>query len=144
MPLLVVITVYVVSIPSAGSVVPEEYDADTLSKIRGCINNVLVSKYDHLNELCDTSLKMLADKLYASGLISQPALNPSSIDKIIREFKSALPFKETLRDIEEHCNKFLKAFTDIGGSYAAAAVVLAREFKQRCKSEVDVELHITC
>ena len=143
MLIIVIVTIYVgSSIASAGAVVSK--DDDTVSKIRGCINDVLVSMHDDLNQLPRVSLKMLADKLYASQLIGEPALNPCSIDVIIEEFKSILRFSKTLGVIEDRCKEFLKAFTDVGGGYATAAVAIKREFTQKCKSEVGVELHLTC
>ena len=143
MLLIVVVTIYVGSgIASAGAVVSK--DDDNVSKIKCCIDDVLVSKHDDLNKLPRVSLKMVADKLFASQLIGEPALNPCSIDVIIEEFKLILRFSNTLEDIEDRCKEFLKAFMDVRGSYAFAAGAIKREITQKCQSEVGVELHLTC
>ena len=142
MPLLVVITVYVGSIPSAGSVDLIGSGADTVSKIIDCINCVLISKYDSLKQLPQVSLKALADKLYTCRLIGPSLLNSASIDMIIDEFKITFSFLKSVNDIKEHCKQFLKALNEVGGASAKAADALKEGFMQRCRDEVGIELEI--
>lgn len=92
------------------------------------IDRVLVLHYANLTGLPASSHSALGDKLYTSGQISIGLKSKPTIEEIIGEFKASLAFLKEVTQIEDHCMKFLEAFTAVGGSYGTAAIALYEEW----------------
>ena len=113
-----------------------------VKKLKQVINKVLVSYHADLAALPKTSLSSLANQLYASGLINTEAKDTPSVDGFISEFKASLNFLRKVSQVQDHCKKFLKAFTAVGGAFAAAAVSLRREWKEAVNKELQFNIDI--
>jgi hypothetical protein len=110
------------------SIPSEDCDNNAAETQKG-IKRVLQNNHAKLNKLPKTSLKSLAAHLYTNGVINEEMKANPSMDEIIDEFESGLEFKKRKQDMEDHCAKFFKAFTDTGGSYAIAAEEMEKEIK---------------
>ena len=101
------------------------------------IKDVLISKNSLLNDLSKEALPALASQLYAVGLITKAVKDKPSIDKFIDEFNAITACQEDLPEIQDHCQKFLNSFIEVGGSYTAAARVVHKHWVEKS----DTALH---
>ena len=47
--------------------------------------------------------------------------------------------KRTQKDLEEHCNKFIKALTNVGGPVKAAALMIQQEWIDIVNRELGID-----
>ena len=92
------------------------------------INDVLVSHHAPLTSLPKKALPDLANQLYTVRLIGNALNEAPSMEECIAEFKASLSFQRKLPQIQEHCQKFLKSFIAVRGSYAYAAIALHEDW----------------
>lgn len=95
-----------------------------INKLKRVIKEVLKSNYANLQQLPQTAVPSLASHLYTNGCISSTVRDKPSIHAFIEEFESTLSFLKEESKIKDHCEKFLKAFRDVGGTCAKAAEVM--------------------
>ena len=113
-----------------------------VKKVKKVINDVLVSHYDDLTSLPKEAISILANKLYAVELINEAIKDDPSVDKCIGEFRSSLKFIRHLSQIEEHCQKLLKSFIAVRGSYVYAAIALKEDWVGALKTKLGFDLKI--
>ena len=106
------------------------------------INDVFVSHYDDLTSLPKEALPDLANKLFALRLINNAVRTNPSIEKFIDEFKAGLVFLYEMADIQEHCQKFLKSFVAVSGSFAGAAKFLHKKWIEALRTELGFDFKI--
>ena len=108
------------------------------------INDVLVSHHAALNSLPKKSLSGLVNQLYTAKLISNEVREALSMDECLNEFKASLTFLFEMADIQELCQKFLKSFVAISGSFAGAAKFLRKKWIEALRTELgfDFKIHI--
>ena len=109
-----------------------------LDRVKRIVENVLVSHYDGLTSLTNVSIPALANKLYAADLISNGVRDSHSMEEIISEFKSGLECQGTVPQIQEHCQKFLKSFIAVRGSYATRARALHKAWIEAVRTELNL------
>ena len=92
------------------------------------IEDVLVTLNAALTSLPKKALPDLANQLYAVRLINNAVKESPSMEEYIDEFKAGLIFLFEMADIQERCQKFLKSFVAVSGSFADAAKFLRRKW----------------
>ena len=117
---------------------PTTIDVDKVKKV---INDVLITHDAKLTSLKE-SLPDLARQLYSAHLITEEIRENPSMDKFISEFKAGLEFVSDVREIQEHCQMFLKSFIAVRGSYDKAAKYLRKKWIEAIKSEVGIDCNI--
>ncbi|XP_019861897.1 PREDICTED: uncharacterized protein LOC109590416 [Amphimedon queenslandica] len=131
----------VIASSTGGASAPITVDVKKVKKI---INDAIVSHYDDLTSLPKDSVSDLANKLYAVRLISEKVRDTCSMEGFITEFKASLSFKRKLRQVQEHCQKFLDAFIDVRGSCADAAIALGEDWIEAIRNELGFDFNINC
>ena len=111
-------------------------------KLRRVIRNVLVQHHASLDESSRDSLQLLANEMYAAGLISSTVRQSPSFDNIIAEYKATLSAMSSLSEIVHYCVKFLSILTKIGGSCAMASQAIREFWIRDCKAKCGVELQL--
>ena len=106
------------------------------------INDVLVDQYDDLTSLPKEALPDLANKLFTLRLINDVIRANPSIEKFIDEFKAGLNFLIEMADIQKHCQKFLKSFVAVSGSFAGAAKFLRQKWIEALRTELGFDFKI--
>ena len=114
----------------------------TVDKVKKVIKDVLISKNSLLNNLSKEALPDLASQLYTVGLITKAVKDNPLIDKFIDEFNAIIACQEELPEIQEHCQKFLNSFSEVGGSYAAAARVVHKHWVEKSDTALYWNWHI--
>ena len=106
------------------------------------IEDVLVSLYDVLTFLPKKALPDLADQLYVVRLINNAVRESPLMEEFIDEFKAGLTFLFEMADIQEHCQKFLKSFVAVRGSFAGAAKFLRKKWIEALRTELGFDFKI--
>ena len=75
--------------------------------------------------------------MYAAKLINKEVQRSPSFDGIIREFTAGMGFMTMRSELEDHCIKFLRVFTEVGGSFVIAAKALLKDW-----TEAGLELNV--
>ena len=106
------------------------------------INDVLVSHYADLSSLPMEAVPDLANRLFTLRLINNAVRGNPSIEKFINEFKSILNFQRKLPQVQEHCQKFLRSFIAVSGSFAYAAIALQQDWIEAIRNELGFDFNI--
>ena len=113
-----------------------------VNKVKKVINDVLVKQYAALTSLPKEALSELASQLYTVGLINNIVRDHPTVESFIDEFKAGLTFLFEMADIQEHCQKFLKSFVAVSGSFAGAAKFLHQKWIEALRTEPGFEFNI--
>ena len=70
----------------------------------------------------------IANQLLEVGIIAGEVKKSATYDSMIGSFQSGMSFKGTQSDLEDHCMKFLKALSNVGGPVADAAVFIQEKW----------------
>ena len=92
------------------------------------LKEVLTKHQVDLTEAFQYSCLAIANQLLEVGIITREVQESPTYNTMIGSFRSGMSFKRTLSDIEEHCVKFLKALSNVGGPVADAAVMIQEEW----------------
>ena len=84
----------------------------------------------------------MSNELYAAGIITRDVQRSPSYNTIIGQFEVGMKFKHTQKDLEEHCNKFITALTNVGGPMKDAALMIQQEWIDVVKTELGIELDL--
>ena len=106
------------------------------------IEDVLVTLNAALTSLPKKALPDLANQLYAVRLINNAVKESPSMEEYIDEFKAGLTFLYEMADIQEHCQKFLKSFVAVSGSFAGAAKFLCQKWIEALRTELGFDFKI--
>ena len=110
--------------------------------LQNIIKNGLRSKYDKTERALSSSIERVASKLYAKELIGEAVKDKPDFSKIASGFNSILEFKSTKDEIEDLCQMFLESISSEGGPAKECAKDLKREWKQKAKENLSIELNI--
>ena len=99
-----------------------------LDQLRKAIKRVVTNNYAKTHDAVKKkdTLEALARQLVEYGIINEPTADNPEYEAIMNDFTAALPFLRTEK-IENHCNKFIKAFQQLEGGAAKAAGESLRE-----------------
>ena len=106
------------------------------------IDDVLVEQHAALNSLPKKSLSGLVNQLYTATLISKEVKEALSMDECLDEFKASLTFLYEMAEIQEHCQKFLKSFIAVKGSFAGAAKFLRKKWIEALRTQLGFDFKI--
>ena len=106
------------------------------------IEDVLVTHNAALTSLPKKALPDLANQLYAVHLINNAVKESPSMEEYIDEFKAGLIFLYEMGDIQERCQKFLKSFIAVSGSFADAAKFLHKKWIEALRTELGFDFKI--
>ena len=106
------------------------------------IDDVLVEQYAALTRLPKEALSELASQLYTARLINSIVRDHPTVKSFIDEFKAGLTFLFEMAEIQEHCQKFLKSFIAVSGSFAGAAKFLRKKWIEALRTELGFDFKI--
>ena len=94
------------------------------------IKQVLTKNQVNLNEVFRLSINDIANELLQIGIITKSVQAEPTYDKIIGSFLVGIAFMDNQSKLEERCDKFLSALSNVGGPVADAADMLRKEWKK--------------
>ena len=84
------------------------------------------------------SMDSFISKLFEKGLIGEEVKRSQDYAKVTNEFWASLEWKETLKEVESHCLKFLACLSALGGGSKEAARKLQEEWQKKIEGEFKV------
>ena len=94
------------------------------------LEDVLTKNQVFLKRAFQLSLPNISDELLQVGIITKFVQEEPTYDKIIGSFLTGIAFIEDQSKLEERCDRFLSALSNIGGPVADAADMLRKEWKK--------------
>ena len=89
------------------------------------------------------TLGEIARELSQVNIINKAVKKAPTYDAIIDSFVNGMKLRNEMSGVEEHCKKFLKALSNVGGSVADAAVMIEAEWIKVVKVKYGVDLKLT-
>ena len=103
------------------------------------LKQVLRKNHAILHDIFQTSIGSISNELYAACIITRDVQRSPSYDAIIDQFEAAMDFMQTQKGLEEHCNKFITALTNVGGPVNDAALMIQQEWIDIVNRELGIE-----
>ena len=114
-----------------------------IDKIRRTLKEVLKKKFASLSRSLKDTLSYVAAEMYSKGLISETVKDNPTYDSMIREFEAGLQFLESVSELENHCQLFLKCLSSQGGPVVGAAKVLAKDWNEEVNKNCGILLNLS-
>ena len=92
------------------------------------VKDVLTKHQVDLTHVCQYSYTAIANELLQVGIITHDVQKSPTYDSMIGSFLSGMRLRSTQSELEEHCVKFLKALSNVGGPVADAAVMIKEKW----------------
>lgn len=102
-----------------------------LSVVKKCINEVFQKNLDRLKDVIEDNFEDVAPRLFAAGIIAKSVLKNEEYLKIHNKFISGLDWIDTIKEIQEHCEKFFKALEEAGGSLPLVANNIRQQINKK-------------
>ena len=83
-----------------------------------------------LRDISINCLETLASEMYSVKLINKEVQRSPSFDGIIGEFTAGMGFMTMCSELQDHCVKFLRVFTEVSGSFAIAPKALHKDWTE--------------
>ena len=99
--------------------------------MRSYVKEVFTQNFEQLQNTSRYSLNSLADKMFTNSLISDDVHRSPTFQSIFDEFIAGMEVTTTLNELKDHCLKFLKACTEVGGPIVKAADILQKDLINR-------------
>ena len=99
-----------------------------LNAVKQKLEDVFIDNQVPLKKAFQLSLRSVSDELYQARIITQDIHKSPTYDDIIGSFISGISFIDNLSQLEERCDKFLSALSNVGGPVADAADMLRKEW----------------
>ena len=109
---------------------------DDLESVIEKLEQALITKQVALHTIFQESMSDISDELFQVDIITRGVQRSPSYDAIINQFVGGMKCKQTQRDLEEHCKKFIAALTNVGGPVKDAALMIQKDWV-----ESGIELH---
>ena len=112
-------------------------------KICRTLKGVLKTRFASLSRSLKDTLPYVAAEMYSKGLISEVVKDNPTYDSMIREFEAGLQFLESVSELENHCQLFLKCLSIQGGPAAGAAKALAKDWNEEVNKNCGIFFNIS-
>ena len=106
------------------------------------MKSVTLSQYASITGLPKKSLRAVADRMKANGIIGIGVNEEPSYNDIIMEFEVGLGCYTTVADVEEHCKMFLSALEEVGGGVAIKAKQLRQGWIEGVEANLNYKLKV--
>ena len=113
-----------------------------IDQITNCIKGEIDRKFPALKDLFESNLEDIAGEMLAVNLITRHVAANPAFSAIIDGFFSGFSFLESMKDVEEWCNKFFSAFYSVGGPFVVAADNLKKQIKSVLLKKFNVSFNI--
>ena len=114
-----------------------------MDKICRTLKEVLKTKYASLSHSLKDTLPYVAAEMYSKGLISEAVKDNPTYDSMIREFEAGLQFLQSVPELENHCQLFLKCLSIQGGPVEIAAKTLANDWNEEVNKNCDIFFNLS-
>ena len=96
-------------------------DKPGVLEYKKAINDVITSRYARLSQTLNNSMETFARYMFEAKLINREVMRSLNYDDIIEQFMSAMEFKHSIPELQEHCQLFIGVLEKLGGAPRMAA-----------------------
>ena len=97
---------------------------------RKAMNDIITSRYATLSQTLDSSMETFARYMFEAKLIDRGIMRSLNYDDIMGQFISAMEFKHSIPELQEHCQLFTGVLERLGGVARMAADEFATAWSQ--------------
>ena len=97
---------------------------------RKAMNDIITSRYATLSQTLDSSMETFARYMIEAKLIDRGVMRSLNYDDIMGQFISAMEFKHSIPELQEHCQLLTGVLDKLGGAAKIAANEIARVCSQ--------------
>ena len=105
-------------------------DKPGVLEYRKAINDVITSRYATLSQTLNSSMETFARYMFEVKLIDRGVMKSLNYDDIMGQFISAMEFKHSIPELQEHCQLLIGVLDKLGGAAKTAANEIARVCSQ--------------
>ena len=80
------------------------------------MNDIITSRYATLSQTLDSSMETFARYMFEAKLIDRVVMRSLNYDDIMGQFMSAMEFKHSIPELQEHCQLFTGVLDKVGGA----------------------------
>ena len=96
-------------------------DKPGVLEYRKAINDVITSRYARLSQTLNSSMETFARHMIEVKLIDRGVMRSLNYDDIMEQFMSAMEFKHSIPELQEHCQLFIGVLEKLDGAPRKAA-----------------------
>ena len=97
---------------------------------RKAVNDIITSRYATLSQTLDSSMETFARYMFEAKLIDRGVMRSLNYDDIMGQFMSAMEFKHSIPELQEHCQLFTGVLERLGEATRTAADEFATAWSQ--------------
>ena len=101
------------------------------------MKDIIQRNYSNLSGATKGCLKEIAEQMYSKGLVSRAVQTSPTFDSVMSEFEVTLQISNSIQQIEEKCNQFVKSLSSQGGPAQTAATNLVEQWKDNINRQFD-------
>ena len=105
-------------------------DKPGVLEYRKAINDIITSRYATLSQTLDSSMETFARYMFEAKIIDRGVMRSLNYDDIMGQFISAMDFKHSIPELQEHCQLLIGILDKLGGAAKIAANEIARVCSQ--------------
>ena len=83
---------------------------------RKAMNDIVTSRYATLSQTLDSSMETFARHMFEAKLMDRGVMRSLNYDDIMGQFMSAMEFKHSIPELQEHCQLFTGVLERLGGA----------------------------
>ena len=102
------------------------------------MEGIIQRNYSNLSRATKGCLKEIAEQMYSKGLVSKAVQTSPTFDSVMSELEVTLQISNSIQQIEEKCNQFVKSLSSQGGPAQTAATNLVEQWKDNINREFNL------
>ena len=105
-------------------------DKPGVLEYRKAMNDIITSRYATLSQTLNSSMETFARYMFEAKIIDRGVMRSLNYDDIMGQFISAMEFKHSIPELQEHCQLLIGVLDKLGGAAKTAANEIARVCSQ--------------
>ena len=97
---------------------------------RKAVEGVISSKYARLGQTLESSMTTFSRFMFEAKVIDKEVMRSFNYDNIMMQFMSAMEFKHSIPELQEHCQLLINVLEKLGGAVKLAADEISRLLSQ--------------
>ena len=97
---------------------------------RKAVEGVITSQYARLGQTLENSMKTFSRYMFEAKVINKEVMRSFNYDNIMEQFMSAMEYKRSIPELQEHCQLLINVLEKLGGAVELAANEISRLLSQ--------------
>ena len=109
-----------------------------LESLRRCIVETHTTFYSTLSDTVENDMEKLTEELFSRQIIGKAVKKSMKYSKVMDEFWAGLSWKNTVKDMESHCENFLDSLSAIGPNGRGAADEICKAWQRQVQTKLGI------